>query len=261
MGNKTTPVVYIYHYYFSNNPDFHRELGDGLMSSVMTLSQVRRSKDITKRGRFAVPEFCGWPKLHEFYEKCPTDELKGLFATLFETGCRVSESLMLDTDMFSVNDEWVTISNIPVLKKNHKPPKKKIPDYMRLILEPNQLETLEKYMDETQPAKKQRQAPFRTIPIRRTESLIDPMLDYVSSCNGRLFSKTRQWVWFNIVSVDESWWCHRIRSERATQLHNEYNYEVPELMKFFNWSDPKEAISYVRIGSNALKEKVLKSEQ
>ena len=225
----------------------------------MTLSQVRRNKDIAKRGRFAVPEFCGWHKLIEFYEACTNPEVAGLFAVLFETGCRVSEALELHRDMFHVGTEWVTVSNIPVLKKNHKPSRRKIPDYMRLILDEEQMDTLKKYVDETKPTKKQRQAPFRTIPIKLSESLVAPMMDYVDTCDGPLFSKSRQWAWMNIVAVDESWWCHRIRSERATQLHNEYNYEVPELMRFFNWSDPKEALQYVRIGSNALKEKILQS--
>jgi len=193
----------------------------------MTLSQVRRSEGIKKRGRFAVPRFCGWDALRDFYNKCPTDEVRGLFAVLFETGCRVSEALELHRDMFVYDDdEWLTVFRAPVLKKK-------------------QNATLGDR--------------YRNIPILREEALFDPMMLYVESCEDRLFNKSRQWAWMNIVKTDESWWCHRIRSERATQLHNEYGYEVPELMKFFNWSEPKEALEYVKLDPQDLKNKTMKS--
>ena len=194
----------------------------------MTLTQVRRSQDIAKRGRFAVPRFCGWPALMEFHDKCGT-EIAGLFSILFETGCRVSEALQLHKDMFVYDDdEWLTVYRAPVLKKKEAAP---IGDR------------------------------YRNIPILRSELLVEPMMKYVARCDDRLFYRTRQWAWQNIVKADESWWCHRIRSERATQLHNEYRYEVPELMKFFNWSEPKEALEYVKLDPSDLKAKVIKSQQ
>ena len=194
----------------------------------MSLSEVRRDEKIEKRGRFAVPKFCGWGALEEFYYKCPSNELAGLFAVLFETGCRVSEALELRKEMFVYDDEkWLTVYRAPVLKKKENAP---IGDR------------------------------YRNIPILRSEPLVSPMMRYVSSCEDRLFNKTRQWAWYNIVKVDERWWCHRIRSERATQLHVEYGYEVPELMKFFNWSEPKEALEYVKLDPQDLKDKVIKSQ-
>ena len=226
----------------------------------MSLREVRESPDIAKRGRFAVPRFCGWSQLQEFYDSCPTEEIRAIFAVLFETGCRVSEALKLRGDMFTFDDDtWLTVYRAPVLKKNHKPSKRKIPDHLRLILSPEQIENLDNYLEETQPKPRQKQAPFRNIPILRKEPLVEPLMEYVKTHPDQLFRRSRSWVWRRIVEVDDRWWCHRIRSERATQLHIEYEYEVPELMKWFNWSEPKEALEYVRLGTSDLKAKVLKA--
>lgn len=195
--------------------------------SVMGLDEVRRDHNIKKRGRFAVPRFCGWPELVKYYKKCSNPEVAGLFATLFETGCRISEALQLRRDMFRVEDEWITVYRVPVLKKKQDAP---IGDR------------------------------YRNIPIHKAEPLARYMMQYVESLERELlFTKTRQWAWYNIVSVDQRWWCHRIRSERATQLHVEYGYEVPELMKFFNWSEAKEALEYVKLDPQDLKDRTLKA--
>src|SRR4030042_643467 len=195
--------------------------------SVMSLREVREDPRITKRGRFAVPQFCGWESLLEYHSQCPTEEVSGLFAVLFETGCRISEALKLRGDMFVMDDaNWLTVYRAPVLKKKEYAP---LADR------------------------------FRNIPILRGEPLVEPMMNYVEGRLGQLFNRSRVWAWMQIVGVDDRWWPHRIRSERATQLHTEYGYEVPELMKFFNWSEPKEALEYVRLGTSDLKEKVLRS--
>lgn len=194
--------------------------------SVMSLREVREGAAV-KRGRFAVPQFCGWDKLEEFHQACPTEEIAALFAVLFETGCRVSEAIRLRGDMFIYDDsQWLTVYRAPVLKKKESAP---LGDR------------------------------FRNIPVLRSELLVAPMMEYVEKRPGLLFNRSRVWVWRRIVEVDDRWWCHRIRSERATQLHNDYGYEVPELMKFFNWSEPKEALEYVRLGTEDLKAKVMKS--
>ena len=195
--------------------------------SVMSLSQVRKHPTIKKRGRFAVPRFCGWPKLEAFYYSTENPVIRGLIATLFSTGTRVSECLLLHRDMFIVeDDEWLTVFRVPVLKKGVK----------------------------TALADK-----FRNIPIYRSEIMCQYMMNYVEECEGYLFSKSRQWAWQSLVKVDETWWPHRVRSERATQLHVEYGYQIPELMKWFNWKDPKEALEYVKLGTSDLKKQVTKS--
>jgi len=202
-------------------------MGDRLTMSVMSLSQVRRDPKIAKRGRFAVPKFCGWPVLESFYHNITNPEVQGLFAILFSTGARVSECLMLHSDMFVIEDDtWLTVFRAPVLKKGTK----------------------------TALADK-----YRNIPIRLDEIMCQYMMDFVEEQDGFLFRKTRQWAWQSLVNVDEHWWPHRVRSERATQLHIEYNYQVPQLMKFFNWSDPKEALAYVRLATSDLKDIALKA--
>jgi len=194
--------------------------------SVMSLTQVRREPKIAKRGRFAVPKFCGWSELETFYHKSTNPEVQGLFATLFSTGTRVSECLKLHSDMFVVEDDtWLTVFRVPVLKKGSKA---KIADT------------------------------FRNIPIIRNEIMAEYMMNFVQEQDGFLFSKSRQWAWQSLVNVDEKWWPHRVRSERATQLHIEYDYQVPELMKWFHWNTPGEAVEYVRLGTSDLKKKAEK---
>jgi integrase len=134
---------------------------------------------------------------------------------MFETGCRVSEALALRGDMFHVAEDRVNVYGIPVLKKGR-------------------------------PA-------TRNIPIRRDEVLIPYVLNRVNDYPGYLFQSpqgetySRQWAWYRITGTDPGWWPHRLRSERATQLVVEYGFNVPKLMRFFNWSKPEEAVAYVRL--------------
>jgi len=180
----------------------------------MRLAEVRRNPNIVKRSRTAVTRFCGWDTLLQLVEKC-CRETAALIAVIFETGCRVSETLLLRGDMFHVEGDRVNVYGIPVLKK--------------------------------------RGMATRNVPIRRDEVLVPIMLEWVEDHPGLLFSdgrgrpRSRQWVWHRIVRADDAWWPHRLRSERATQLVVEYGFNVPMLMRFFNWSRPDEATDYVRL--------------
>jgi hypothetical protein len=105
----------------------------------------------------------------------------------------------------------------------------------------------------------------RDIPIPRHERLVPYMMDWVEKSDDYLFASghggvhCRSWAWKKIVGIDDSWWPHRIRSERATQLVTEYGYNVAQLMKFFNWSEPKEAMGYVSLDLVDLKNGMKKS--
>lgn len=69
-----------------------------------------------KRGSTDVPTWIGWDAMFDYYRKCPTDEYKKLFCTLFESGGRVSEVARLRPRQFSWNDECVVMNKMDVFK-------------------------------------------------------------------------------------------------------------------------------------------------
>ena len=210
-----------------------------------------------KRGAEAVTRFCGWRDLFKFLSKCDTPITGALFATLFETGCRISEGLMLDSSMFVENTDTLRIYSVPVLKKNHKQRKKEISEELRLILNPEQIVSLEKYYEDNKPPDKPKKEVFRTIPIPKKEPLVEAMMNWVHEQDGLLFPDLDRFEAYRMINgVDDAWWLHRIRSERATQLTIEYNYTIQDLMKFFNWSSPNIAARYVRLNPSDLEKKM-----
>ena len=210
-----------------------------------------------KRGAEAVTRFCGWRDLFKFLSKCDTPITGALFATLFETGCRISEGLQLDSSMFVENTDTLRIYSVPVLKKNHKLGKKRISKELQVILTPEQLERLDQYYEETKPQDKPKKEVFRTIPIPKKEPLVEAMMNWVHEQDGLLFPDLDRFEAYRMINgVDDAWWLHRIRSERATQLTIEYNYTIQDLMKFFNWSSPNIAARYVRLNPSDLEKKM-----
>jgi integrase len=51
-------------------------------------------------------------------------------------------------------------------------------------------------------------------------------------------------------------WCHWFRSQRASQLVENYSFSVEDLMAYFGWTDRKIASLYTQIGSHALADKM-----
>jgi len=45
--------------------------------------------------------------------------MSNLIAILFETGCRISEALQLEPDMFKVEEDFVMVYGAPVFKKGN----------------------------------------------------------------------------------------------------------------------------------------------
>lgn len=177
-----------------------------------------------KRGRTSVTHFCGWPQLFLMMSKFDKPIKGALFATLFQSGARISEALDFHSDMFkrveTPEGPQIIIYGAKVLKK-HEPT-------------------------------------IRNIPIPLHEKLVAPMMNWVEEKNGFLFSGvTREQAYWWLVRTDPTWWLHRIRSERATQLVLEYGFTVADLMKFFNWSNPKEAIDYVRLSVGDIGKKMM----
>jgi len=194
---------------------------------------------MVKRGRSAVSHFCGWPELTRFMSKCRTPIMGALFATLFLTGCRISEVLEMKPEMFIREPKRIMIYGVPVLKKRGKS--------------------------------------IRSVPVPYHEKLVLPMMDWVDNCeyeylfwdidrvvktSQKKFMKipgvpSRYNVYAWILKTDPAWWPHRIRSERATQLAVEYKYTVRDLMQFFYWSKPDVAMDYVRLRAEDIGDKMI----
>ncbi len=174
-------------------------------------------RDYVRRGSADVPTFCGWNTLENLIKSAADHEMvAGLMATLFLTGCRISECLDLRAEMFRVGGNWVRVYGAPVLKKGKS-------------AEP--------------------QDKIRNIPIPFSEPLVPYMLEYIDSRSGEkeLCPYGRRWAYKWIKKVNADWWPHRFRAERASQLVIEYGFNVPQLMRWFNWSDPKVPTRYVRL--------------
>ena len=177
-----------------------------------------------KRGRKDIHRFCGWDELCRFLAKCNKPIKGALFATLFQSGARISEALEFHSDMFqrveTANGPKIIIYGAKVLKK--------------------------------------RRQESRNIPMPLTEKLVVPMMNWVEEQDGYLFPGVTpgQAYWW-IKRTDPAWWLHRIRSERATQLVIEYGFGVADLMKFFDWSRAETAMQYVRLSVEDIGKKMV----
>ena len=62
----------------------------------------------------------------------------------------------------------------------------------------------------------------------------------------------------NGVKVDDSihLWLHWFRSQRASQLVNDYDYKVIDLINYFSWENSDTAIRYAQKGWRGLAEKM-----
>jgi integrase len=165
-----------------------------------------------KRGHNLITTFCGWGGIKSVINKAKNDETKLLMLTLWNTGGRISEVLELRGEQIKFSgsglNKNILVAGMHVLKT-------KMPQ------------------------------PYRNIPIPFTELLVEPWAQLLH--NGRLFNKDRIWAWRSVVGSDSSWWPHRFRTERASQLVQDYGFDVPQLMKWFGWSTVTEAVGYTRL--------------
>lgn len=181
-----------------------------------------RELGVTKRGHDLVTNFCGWRPLMEYANK---DRVAGMIAAVsFTTGGRISEVLnysprQFGYDTLPTGEEIVRCDALHVLKKR-----------------------------ESASVIKRR----RTLMIPAKERMIPMLMDTVDQAleekRDTLFNfKDRTHAWRIVTKADPQWWPHRFRTERASQLVSEKNFDVALLMKFFNWDKAEEAVGYVRL--------------
>ena len=83
-----------------------------------------RSKRRKRSVRHDLPPWPGWKKIIELYKKSGDtrypDECRLYFVVYFETGCRVSEGLLLSPNQFKWNEQAISVHNVPVLKRRKR---------------------------------------------------------------------------------------------------------------------------------------------
>lgn len=195
---------------------------------------------------------------------------KGLVSTAFLSGGRITEVCRLRKSMFTVDDEWVNIKNMPLLKR--KRPMK--------IVDHRTGETVVT----TKPIPAARDVSFR-----RNEPLAEIVVQWIDYVKDYLFPSHRRRGHFPYMTIQRAWqivdnlsrsagyieqitnergkpvyrngepvtrgllWPHRLRSERASQLAKDYGFDIQKLMKFFGWTKPDTAVRYAHRSTEDLK--------
>lgn len=210
----------------------------------MTTPRTRgwwRDHDYTRRSVLKdVEEFPGWGALTQLVEACETPLERAFIATLFETGARVSETLQLEAHHFEVDREEgvVVVRGMPRLKAF-----KKVSELLGggWITEPVE-------------------AVRRSFPILLAEPLAPIMAEWVEQAEGLLFPSPRRpgkplsraWAYKLAGRLEEATgipcWPHAFRSWRASQLVQDYNLQVLDLVDYFTWAKADVALHYSRRG-------------
>ena len=191
-----------------------------------------------KRSVEIVESFCGWDYLINLVKKCRRDVEKALISALFETGGRVSEVLQLRKDNFIVQEPFLIVKAMPVLKRYSK---------------------VGEYRDKNGRMKwiTKRKIAYRTFPIHMKEPLCDPLLRYIEGiAEGKLFHMSRIQAYRIVRRLDKNIFPHWFRAQRASQLALEYGFDVHDLIDFFSWKSLQTAIHYSRMGWKGLANKM-----
>jgi integrase len=197
-----------------------------------------------------VEDFCGWDFLLKILQACCDDFERALVATLFETGCRASELVLLRRSHFllDVHPKLIVMDGVPVVKKYEK------------IGEIIDSKGKKRWITRKREA-------YRTFPIRRDEPLVKPMLDWVLRIrSGPIFpqllevSNPRHRLLYIIRTIGrrmEDMGIERVpfsrippsklhphwfRDQRVRQLKYDYGFQPLDLAAFFRWEVPQLAV-------------------
>jgi len=178
--------------------------------------------DYHRRSMEVVDDFCGWDTLLRLVHRADDKMKKALIATLFETGGRANEVLSLRPTQFSDRGYYISVINMLVLKK--------------------------------------RQKNRRTFPILKTDPLVPFMMDWVEyqreQNEPKLFPYKYDWLYKTVRKIDDDWFPHRFRAERATQLAIEHNFNTIDLQNWFGWARPDMPSEYAKKNVRVLAKKL-----
>jgi len=212
---------------------------------------------------------------------------KGLISTLFMTGGRIGEVVSLTKDNFDFSPKQYCIINGMLLEKRfektaswievlHEEPK----GAHAKLYEPQLLENGEQIWKrkrwrttiDTEKVKKLRiRKPF---PIFKSEPFYIIMENYVKQSHTdllfpssrlrknktRFMTTTNAWIIINrlqkLTKIDM--FPHWFRSQRASQLYNEYGLTWEELKQWFSWQSESMASLYAKSSAESLADRMLK---
>jgi site-specific recombinase XerD len=207
-----------------------------------------------------VRAFCGWDYLLDLIKVCRDVRERGFLATLFETGGRVQEVLMLKRGNldFGAHPDFIVVHLMPVVKRYEK---------------------VGEYRDGTGKArwKTERLRDFRTFPIKKSEPLVRYMVEYYEKVDRDLlfpFGRATAFLMIRnigsrlgdrpvpgtLVAREErplysrEIYPHLFRAERASQLAEDYGFNEFTLRSFFQWRrrKPEMAELYASMGWKGL---------
>jgi len=218
-----------------------------------------------------VEEFVGWNTLLEMVEEAgrtryrpspvwPAEAAEdyqarlrrrdqALIATLFETGGRATEAVELEVSNFRVGSRFIVVRGMRVLKRYRK---------------------VAKYKDSQGRTRYKTEPVFETrgrFSFPRDEPLVPYLLSWIEEVGkGPLFpspAKTRSHLSrvraYQIVTdigrrVGVEIWPHWFRAQRASQLSEEYGFDIHRLMEWFSWKRVETALKYAKLSTRAYEE-------
>jgi integrase len=222
-----------------------------------------------------------------YYRDYCRERDKGLIATLFETGGRVGEILSLTKANFDFTPKKYCVVSNMLLEKRYE----KTGSYIEIVeqeptgahaklYEPKLLEngkqvwTRKRWRTTITSQKVQRLRIRRPFPILKTEPLYPIMENYVNQNHSdllfpssrlrknktRFMTCTNAWIIINRIQnlTGIELWPHWFRSQRASQLKNEYGFSSDDRKDWFNWlSDPMAAL-YPKTSAQEMVAKMLR---
>jgi len=171
---------------------------------------------------------------------------QALIAALFETGGRVSEVVQLRLRNFQVEEEAVIVTGMRVLKR---------------------FEKVKEYEDETGRVRWVTKPVYETrgrFPILVKEPLVPYLLSWLEESEDYLFPSSaehrnhisRSWAYKIVRRVGDRLgrhiWPHYFRSQRASQLVQDYGFDLHQLLRFFNWKNIPTALRYAKMDERIL---------
>ena len=250
--------------------------------------------DYERESVLNIPRFCGWPTLVWLVKAAEmtqyrTDERdylrrrdQALATTLFQTGGRLREVLMLQKHNFKILSDKILVTGMPLLKRFDK---KRSWIERRKELPGNCTDKLYQWDEkrkvwwrkrwETEPRKVQR----KDFTISLVEPLSHILIDWISRADDYLFPASRvskqpfladsraytivreiEDLFNNLVekgTIDLETirlYNHWFRAQRASQLVKDYGYREFRLKRFFGWIDSTMPFHYAHLGIEELEE-------
>ena len=179
--------------------------------------------------------FPGWTRLGYLYNKCPSPVHQNILATLFLSGARVSEAILIKPEQVAWNDEAIYFYDLAVLKSRRT--------NTRISMIPRD------------PAN-----PFIVSFISYVESCpTEYLLPAHAKLSGEVIQDkhtTRQTVYRKVREIDDSLFPHLLRGWCAGMLVEEYDLDVFDLQAWFKWVSTSSPSFYARTREEGLRKKL-----